>query len=137
MWDSESAYDIHSTGLRCHHMGGMRSTRVLKVAHHPAGVAASPAVKTTVNHPASTQSVRRDTFLQWPDVNKASDEASHAVDNPSLTSRGLDFGTSLTTYSPRNCRGRICGRRKRREKEVESVGHKERWRIEEGRIREL
>lgn len=71
MWDAESAYDIHSTGLRCHHMGGMCSTRVLKVAHHPAGVAASPAVKTTVNHPASTQSVRRDTFLRWPDVNKA------------------------------------------------------------------
>lgn len=104
-------------------MGGMCSTRVLKLAHHPAGVAASPAVKTTVNHPASTQSVRRDTFLQWPDVNKASDEASHAVDNPSLTSRGLDFGTSLTT-------------RKRREKEVESVRHKERWRIEEGRTRD-
>lgn len=124
MWDAESAYGIHSTGLRCHHMGGMCSTRVLKVAHHPAGVAASPAVRTTVNHPASTQSVRRDTFLQWPDVNKASDEASHAVDNPSLTSRGLDFGTSLTT-------------RKRREKEVESVRHKERWRIEEGRVREL
>lgn len=96
----------------------------LKAAHHPAGVAASPALKTTVNHHASTQSVRRDTFLQWPDVNKASDEASHAVDNPSLTSRGLDFGTSLTTYSPRNCRGRICGRRIRREKEVESVRHR-------------